>query len=97
MPRRKPFPQLTFDAGSSTRSNDGPADRMRTPSGWSVYHQDGSDIAHEADDAFRLLERLNQPVQQDAIKAPVLPSNTVPVMFVERVHERPPADPSPAG
>jgi hypothetical protein len=25
-----------------------------------------------ADDALRLLERLNQPVQQDAIKAPVM-------------------------
>jgi hypothetical protein len=47
--------------------------------------------------ALRLLERLNQSVQQDAIKATVLPSNAVPVMLAEGVHERPPADPSSAG
>jgi hypothetical protein len=58
-----------------------PAHRAKLPVG-----------VEEAGDAFRLLERLNQPVQQDAIKAPLPPSNAVPVMFVERVHERPPAD-----
>src|SRR5215831_13382388 len=56
-----------------------PAHRVKLPIG-----------VEEADNAFRLLEKLNQPVQQDAIKAPALPSNVVPVMFVERVHERPP-------
>jgi len=44
----------------------------------------------EADHALRLLERLNQSVQQYAIKATVMPSNAVPVVFEEQVHERPP-------
>jgi hypothetical protein len=39
-----------------------PAHRVKLPVG-----------VEEADDAFRLLERLNQPVQQDAIKAPPWP------------------------
>jgi hypothetical protein len=56
------------------------------------------DIDGYAGDLFVFkLERLNQPVQQDAIKAPVMPSNAVPVVFVEGVHERHPADPSSAG
>ena len=63
-----------------------PAHRVELPVG-----------VEEADDALRLLERLNQPVHQDAIKAPVMPSNAVPVVFVEGVHERHPADPSSAG
>src|ERR1700720_3620676 len=50
----------------------------------------------EADDTLRLLERLNQTVQQDAIKATIMPSNAVPVMLVEGVHEQPPADASSA-
>jgi len=62
-----------------------PAHRVKLPVG-----------VEEADDALRLLERLNQPVQQDAIKASVMPSNAVPVVFVEGVHERHPADPSSA-
>jgi hypothetical protein len=40
-----------------------PAHRVKLPVG-----------VEEADDALRLLERLNQPVQQDAIKAPVINS-----------------------
>ena len=44
----------------------------------------------EANDALRLLEGLNKPVQEDAIKAAVMPTNAIPVVFVERVHERPP-------
>ena len=63
-----------------------PAHRVKLPVG-----------VEEADDALRLLERLNQPVQQDAIKAPVMPSNAVPMVFVEGVHERHPGDPSSAG
>ena len=56
-----------------------PAHRIKLPVG-----------VEEADDALRLLERLNQSVQQDAIKATVLPSNAVLVVFVEGVHEQPP-------
>jgi len=40
-----------------------PAHRVKLPVG-----------VEEADDALRLLERLNQPVQQDAIKAPAINS-----------------------
>ena len=40
-----------------------PAHRVKLPVG-----------VEEADDTLRLLEGLNQPVQQDAIKAPVMPS-----------------------
>src|ERR1700720_3927522 len=63
-----------------------PAHRVKLPVG-----------VEKANHAFRLLERLNQSVQQDAIKATVLPSNAVPVVSVEGVHEVPPADPSSAG
>ena len=43
----------------------------------------------KANHPLRLLERLNQTVQQDAIKATVSPSNAIPEVFVEGVHERP--------
>jgi len=43
----------------------------------------------EANDALRLLERLNQSIQKDAIKATVVPTNAVLVVFIERVHENP--------
>ena len=59
-----------------------PAHRIKLPVG-----------IEEADDAFRLLERLNQTVQQDAIEATVLPSNAALVVFAKGVHEQPPADP----
>jgi hypothetical protein len=40
----------------------------------------------EANDALRLLERLNQSIQKDAIKATVVPTNAVLVVFIEGVH-----------
>ena len=59
-----------------------PAHRIKLPVG-----------IEEADDAFGLLERLNQTVQQDAIEATVLPSNAALVVSAKGVHEQPPADP----
>jgi hypothetical protein len=38
--------------------------------------------AEEPDDALRLLERLDQSVQQDAVKAPVPESNAILMMLV---------------
>jgi len=46
----------------------------------------------EADNPFWLLERLDQPIQQDAIKATIVPTNAPFVVFEERVHERPPVE-----
>src|SRR5262245_17683191 len=43
----------------------------------------------EADDPLWLLERLDQPIQQNAIKAAIVPANADPVVFMEGVHERP--------
>src|SRR5262249_56348516 len=43
----------------------------------------------EANDALWLLERLNQPIQQDAVKATIVPTNAVLVMLIEGVHECP--------
>jgi hypothetical protein len=39
----------------------------------------------EPNHPLRLLERLNQPIQQDAIKATIVPTNAVLVVLVERV------------
>jgi len=39
----------------------------------------------EANDALWLLERLNQSVQQDAVKATIAPTNAVLVVLVEGV------------
>ena len=44
----------------------------------------------EANDALWLLERLNQSVQQDAVKATIVPTNAVLVVLVEGVHACPP-------
>ena len=44
----------------------------------------------EPDDALRLLEGLDQPVDQDAVKAPVPETNAILVMLVEGVHGHPP-------
>jgi hypothetical protein len=63
-----------------------PAHRVKLPVG-----------VEEADDALRLLERLDQAVQQDAIKAPVTPPNAVPMVLTEGVHERPPLTPCQQG
>ena len=43
----------------------------------------------EANDALWLLERLNQSVQQDAVKATIVPTNAVLVVVVEGVHACP--------
>ena len=43
----------------------------------------------EANDALWLLERLNQPIQQNAIKTAIMPTNAVLVVFIEGVHEYP--------
>ena len=43
----------------------------------------------EANDPLWLLEGLNEPIQQNAIKTTILPTNAVLVMFMERVHEYP--------
>jgi hypothetical protein len=51
----------------------------------------------EAYDPFRLLERLDQPIEQDAIEAAIVPAYAIPVVFVECVHGPPPAEASPAG
>jgi hypothetical protein len=39
--------------------------------------------------AFGPLERLDQPIQEDPIKATIMPANAVLVVFVERVHQQP--------
>src|SRR5262249_19349386 len=44
----------------------------------------------EPDHPLWLLKRLDQPVQQDPVKATVVPADAVLVVFVEGVHERPP-------
>ena len=44
----------------------------------------------EPDDALRLLERLDQSVDQDPIEAPVPETNAILVMLVEGVHGHPP-------
>jgi hypothetical protein len=43
----------------------------------------------EANDALWLLERLNEPIQQNAIKTAIMPTNAVLVVFIEGVHEYP--------
>ena len=39
----------------------------------------------EANDALWLLERLNEPIQQNAIKTAIMPTNAVLVVFIEGV------------
>jgi hypothetical protein len=43
----------------------------------------------EANDALWLLEGLDEAIQKDAVKAAVMPTNAILVVFKERVHERP--------
>jgi hypothetical protein len=43
----------------------------------------------EANDALWLLERLNQSIQQNAIKATIMPTHAVLVVLIEGVHEYP--------
>ena len=48
----------------------------------------------EANNPLGLLKRLNQPIQQDPIKAPVMPTNAALVVFEEAVHDRPQLPPN---
>jgi len=43
----------------------------------------------KADHSSRLLERLDQSVQQDPVKATIVETNAVLVMLVKRIHESP--------
>jgi len=54
------------------------ADRIEVPVG-----------SEKADDPFGLLKWLDEPVQQNPVKAPIAKANAVPVMLVEGVHGRP--------
>jgi hypothetical protein len=45
----------------------------------------------EADDPLRLLERLNQPIEQNAVETTIMPPDTVFVVLEEGVHARLPA------
>jgi hypothetical protein len=42
----------------------------------------------EADDPLRLLERLNQPIQQNAVETTIMPTYAVLVVLIEGVHGR---------
>jgi hypothetical protein len=42
----------------------------------------------EPDHAFRLLEGLNEPIEQHAIETPIAEADVTLVMLVERVHGR---------
>jgi hypothetical protein len=56
-----------------------PADRIQPPK-----------CVEETENPLGLLKGLNQPIQQDPIKAAVMPTDAALVVFEERVHERPP-------
>src|SRR5262249_54142856 len=43
----------------------------------------------KADDRLRLLERLDQPIKQNAVKTTIVPTNAVVVVLEEGVHDRP--------
>jgi hypothetical protein len=45
----------------------------------------------KANDPLRLLERLNQPIQQNAVETTIMPMDAVLVVLVEGVHGRLPA------
>src|ERR1700730_16184943 len=47
-------------------------------------------LKNEADDSLRLLEWLNQPIQQNAVETTIVPMYVVSVVLVEGVHDRPP-------
>jgi hypothetical protein len=42
--------------------------------------------------ALWLLERLNQAIQQDPIKAMIMPTDDAFVVFIEGVHDPPPVN-----
>src|SRR6266702_2106876 len=41
----------------------------------------------KSDDAFRLLKRLNDPIQQNAIEASVMKTDVILMVLVESVHD----------
>jgi hypothetical protein len=43
------------------------------------------------DDPLRLLERLDQPIEQNAVKTTIVPTDAVFVVLEEGVHDRLPA------
>jgi hypothetical protein len=45
----------------------------------------------EANDALRLLERLNQPIEQNAVKTTIVPTDAVFVVLEKGAHDRLPA------
>jgi hypothetical protein len=45
--------------------------------------------AEEANDPLRLLERLDQPIEQNAVKTTIVPMDAVFVVLEEGVHDRP--------
>src|SRR5205807_5755700 len=69
-------PRALNRAGSAAQ--DITADRIEVPVG-----------SEKADDPFGLLKWLDEPVQQNPVKAPIAKANAVPVMLVEGVHGRP--------
>ncbi len=48
-------------------------------------------MSEKTDDPLRLLERLNQPIQQNAVETTIMPMDAVPMVLVEGVHGRLPA------
>src|SRR5215475_5068829 len=51
----------------------------------------------EADDPLRLLERLNQPIQQNAVETTIMPTDAIFVVLEEGIHDRPSGCPATAG
>jgi hypothetical protein len=45
----------------------------------------------KADDPLRLLERLNQPIEQNTVKTTIVPTDAVFVVLEKGVHHRLPA------
>ena len=57
--------------------------------GGSRHRIDLSIRIEEADDPLRLLERLDQPIEQNAVKTTIVPTDAVFVVLEEGVHDRP--------
>src|SRR3981081_3799740 len=51
----------------------------------------------EADHSLRLLKRLNQPIQQDAVETTIMPVDATLMVLVEGVHDPLPAAVPTAG
>jgi hypothetical protein len=54
--------------------------------------RDGAIGSDKSDDPLWLLERLNQPVQQNPLKTSIMPIDAVFVVLVEGIHGRLPAN-----